>query len=70
MSTTLQERLAKALSQIRNPRTGADIYSTQQVRDIGASTDGRVHLTLLLTKDLRFARSARSIEFLRSRALR
>jgi ATP-binding protein involved in chromosome partitioning len=51
MATTLQERLSKALSQIRNPRTGADVYSTQQVRDIGASTDGRVHLTLLLTKD-------------------
>ena len=51
MSTTLQERLAKALSQLRNPRTGADVYSTQQVRDIGTSADGRVHLTLLLTKD-------------------
>jgi ATP-binding protein involved in chromosome partitioning len=51
MSTTLQERVAKTLSQIRNPRTGADVYSTQQVRDIGTSPDGRVHLTLLLTKD-------------------
>ncbi len=51
MSTTLQERLAKALSQIRNPRTGADVYSTQQVRDIGVTPGGRVHLTLLLTKD-------------------
>jgi ATP-binding protein involved in chromosome partitioning len=51
MATTLQERLSKALSQIRNPRTGADVYSTQQVRDIGTNPDGRVHLTLLLTKD-------------------
>ncbi len=51
MPTTLQERLAKALSNIRNPRTGADVYSTQQVRDIGATPEGRVHLTLLLTKD-------------------
>jgi ATP-binding protein involved in chromosome partitioning len=51
MSTTLQERVAKTLSQIRNTRTGADVYSTQQVRDIGATPDGRVHLTLLLTKD-------------------
>ncbi|MEP6729149.1 MAG: P-loop NTPase, partial [bacterium] len=51
MSTTLQERVAKTLSQIRNSRTGADVYSTQQVRDIGATADGRVHLTLLLTKD-------------------
>src|SRR5471032_1752162 len=51
MSTTLQERVAKALSQIRNPRTGADVYSTQQVRDIATTPDGKVHLTLLLTKD-------------------
>jgi ATP-binding protein involved in chromosome partitioning len=51
MSTTLQERVAKTLSQIRNTRTGADVYSTQQVRDIGVTPDGRVHLTLLLTKD-------------------
>ncbi|MEP6989938.1 MAG: iron-sulfur cluster assembly protein, partial [bacterium] len=51
MPSTLQERLAKALSNVRNPRTGADVYSTQQVRDIGGTPDGRVHLTLLLTKD-------------------
>jgi ATP-binding protein involved in chromosome partitioning len=51
MTTTLQERVAKTLSQIRNTRTGADVYSTQQVRDIAATPDGRVHLTLLLTKD-------------------
>jgi ATP-binding protein involved in chromosome partitioning len=51
MSTTLQERVAAVLEKIRNPRTGADVYSTQQVRDIATTTDGRVHLTLLLTKD-------------------
>jgi ATP-binding protein involved in chromosome partitioning len=51
MPTTLQERVAKALSNVRNARTGADVYSTQQVRDIAATTDGKVHLTLLLTKD-------------------
>ena len=51
MTTTLQERLSAALSRVRNPRTGADVYSTQQVRDIGATLEGRVHLTLLLTKD-------------------
>ncbi len=51
MSTTLQERVAQALSTVRNPRTGADVYSTQQVRDIGTTLDGRVQLTLLLTKD-------------------
>ena len=51
MPSTLQERVAKALATVRNPRTGADVYSTQQVRDIGSTPDGRVHLTLLLTKD-------------------
>src|SRR4051812_43541014 len=51
MPTTLQERVAAVLEKIRNPRTGADVYSTQQVRDIGTTPDGRVHLTLLLTKD-------------------
>ena len=51
MATTLQERIAKALSNVRNARTGADVYSTQQVRDIATTTDGKVHLTLLLTKD-------------------
>src|SRR6476620_8579759 len=48
MSTTLQERLAQSLSRIRNPRTGADLFSTQQVRDIATTTTGRVRLTLLL----------------------
>jgi ATP-binding protein involved in chromosome partitioning len=47
-TTTLQERIAQSLSRLRNPRTGADLFSTQQVRDIGTTTDGRVRLTLLL----------------------
>ena len=51
MASTLQERVAKTLSNIRNPRTGADVYSTQQVRDIATTTEGRVHLTLLLTRE-------------------
>jgi len=48
MSSTLQERLAESLSRLRNPRTGADLFSTQQVRDIATTTTGRVRLTLLL----------------------
>jgi ATP-binding protein involved in chromosome partitioning len=48
MATTLQERLAESLSRLRNPRTGADLFSTQQVRDIATTTTGRVRLTLLL----------------------
>jgi ATP-binding protein involved in chromosome partitioning len=47
-TTTLQERIAQSLSGLRNPRTGADLFSTQQVRDIGTTTAGRVRLTLLL----------------------
>jgi ATP-binding protein involved in chromosome partitioning len=48
MTTTLQERLAESLSRLRNPRTGADLFSTQQVRDIATTTSGRVRLTLML----------------------
>ena len=47
-TTTLQERLAEALSQMTNPRTGADLFSSQQVRDIATTTDGRVRATLQL----------------------
>src|SRR3954465_10475968 len=48
MPSTLQERLAQSLSRLRNPRPGADLFSTQQVRDIATTTTGRVRLTLLL----------------------
>ena len=47
-TTTVQERLAQALSQMTNPRTGADLSSSQQVRDIATTTDGRVRATLQL----------------------
>lgn len=49
MPTTLQERIATALQQIINRRTGGNVYDSQQVRDIGATVDGRVKATLLLT---------------------
>ncbi|MFN0100370.1 MAG: P-loop NTPase [Gemmatimonadaceae bacterium] len=48
MTDALQARLAAALSPIANPRTGASIYSTQQVRDIASTRDGKVRVTLLL----------------------
>jgi len=48
MTDSLQARLAAALSPIANPRTGASIYSTQQVRDIASTRDGKVRVTLLL----------------------
>jgi ATP-binding protein involved in chromosome partitioning len=48
MTDTLQARLAEALAPIANPRTGASLYKTQQVRDIASTTDGKVRVTLLL----------------------
>src|SRR5258705_7788966 len=48
MATTLQERLASALSQIKNPRTGVGVYESQQLRDIATTVDGKVRATLQL----------------------
>ncbi|MBX3173456.1 MAG: Mrp/NBP35 family ATP-binding protein [Gemmatimonadaceae bacterium] len=45
---TLQGRLAEALAPLANPRTGASLYRSQQVRDIAATRDGKVRVTLLL----------------------
>src|SRR4051812_48379292 len=47
MADTLQGRVAKALSQIRNPRTGEDVYSSQKVRDIAANTSGKIRVSLM-----------------------
>ena len=47
MADTLQGRVAKALAQIKNPRTGEDVYSSQKVRDIAATTAGKVRVSLL-----------------------
>ncbi|MFP5356583.1 MAG: iron-sulfur cluster assembly protein, partial [Gemmatimonadota bacterium] len=51
MATTLQERIGMALSAIRNPRTGEDVLTSQMVRDIGTTLEGRVHLTVVLSPD-------------------
>lgn len=48
LTDTLQARLAAALAPIANPRTGASVYQTQQVRDIAATREGKVRVTLLL----------------------
>ena len=48
MSKPLQERLAAALSQIKNSRTGAGVYESQQLRDIATTVDGKVRATLQL----------------------
>ncbi len=48
MSQTLQERIAAALGSIVNPRTGADVVSSEMIRDVATTTAGRVRLTILL----------------------
>src|SRR5262245_59857279 len=47
MADTLHGRVAKALAQIKNPRTGEDVYSSQKVRDIAATTGGKVKVSLV-----------------------
>ncbi|MCC6770307.1 MAG: Mrp/NBP35 family ATP-binding protein [Gemmatimonadaceae bacterium] len=51
MATTLQERIGVALSAVRNPRTGDDVLTSQAVRDIGTTLDGKVHLTVVLAAE-------------------
>lgn len=48
MTEPLQARLAEALAPLANPRTGASLYHTQQVRDIATTREGKVRVTLLL----------------------
>jgi ATP-binding protein involved in chromosome partitioning len=49
MSEPLQARIASALRQVVNPRTGQDVLTAEMVRDIGVSREGRVRLTFLLS---------------------
>jgi ATP-binding protein involved in chromosome partitioning len=48
MADTLQQRIAAALTRVRNPRVGADVVSADMVRDVATTTSGKVRLTLLL----------------------
>src|SRR6476660_8113719 len=47
MADTLQGSIAQALSQIKNPRTGEDVYSSQKVREIATTTSGKVRVSLV-----------------------
>src|SRR5215216_737637 len=49
MSPNMQERIAAALGGIRNRRTGLDVVSSEMVRDIATTLDGKVRLTILLS---------------------
>jgi len=61
MTDNLTARLDGALKQIVNPRTGQDVLSSGQARDIATTTDGKVRLTLLLAAndDATLARAVR-----------
>jgi ATP-binding protein involved in chromosome partitioning len=48
MAGTLQARIEEALAQVVNTRTGANVVTAEQVRDIATTTEGRVRMTLLL----------------------
>jgi ATP-binding protein involved in chromosome partitioning len=51
MTETLNQRVATALSKIRNPRTGHDVVTDDMVRDVATTTGGKVRLSLLLAAD-------------------
>ena len=61
MSDALPARLEGALAAVRNQRTGVDVISSAQVRDIATTREGRVRLTLLLAAndDATLARDVR-----------
>ena len=49
MSQPLQARIAAALAQVTNPRTGTDVVTAEMIRDIGTTRSGKVRLTMLLS---------------------
>jgi ATP-binding protein involved in chromosome partitioning len=61
MPSSLNDRIAEALSRVRHPRTGRDVLESDAVRDIATTTTGKVRLTLLLAPgdDPTLARSIR-----------
>jgi ATP-binding protein involved in chromosome partitioning len=51
MAANLQDRIADALSRIRNNRVGANVLDAEMIGDIATTTEGRVRLTLFLSAD-------------------
>ena len=51
MADTLQQRIANALVGVVNRRTGKDVVAGEMVRDVGATTTGKVRVTLLLAAE-------------------
>src|SRR2546426_11170396 len=50
-SDTLQTRVERALSQVKNPRSGNDVLTAGMVKDLAAAGDGTVTFTFLLGRD-------------------
>ena len=48
MPEPLQARIAAALQQVVNPRTGRDVITSGMIRDVGLSIDGKVRFAILL----------------------
>jgi ATP-binding protein involved in chromosome partitioning len=48
MAQNLQERIAAALGTVINPRTGSGVLTSEMVRDVGTTLDGKVRLTMVL----------------------
>jgi ATP-binding protein involved in chromosome partitioning len=48
MAEPVQARIAAALKGIVNPRTGQDVMTSEMIRDVGVSVEGRVRFTILL----------------------
>ncbi len=48
MPEPMQARIAAALREVRNPRTGEDVIASGMVRDVGVSVEGRVRFTIFL----------------------
>jgi ATP-binding protein involved in chromosome partitioning len=50
-SDTLQGRVERALSQLKNPRSGTDVLSAEMVKDLAVDDAGGVTFTFLLGRD-------------------
>ena len=48
MTEPLQARIAAALKSVINPRTGQDVVTSEMIRDVGVSVEGRVRFNILL----------------------
>jgi len=48
MAEPLQARIAAALEGVVNPRTGQDVITSEMIRDVGVSVEGRVRFSILL----------------------